>query len=128
MRYAKRPGDLPAVRAERFRESAEAVIETYTDEAVLLLQDGEVLRGEDLQAAMRRIVGLNVPPVTNVRHALVSGDTALLIVDWESHGTAPDGSPVAFAATATDVVRLCPDGNWRYVIDYPFGGRPADAE
>lgn len=126
MRYAKRPEELPAVRAERFSESAEAVIETYTEDAVLLLQDGEIKQGGALRDAMRDIVALGVPPQTNVRHTLVSGDTALLIVDWESHGTAPDGTRVDFSATATDVVRRCPDGNWRYIIDYPFGGKRAD--
>lgn len=126
MRFAKRPEELPAIRAERFTESADAVIETYTEDAVLLLQDGKIMQGDDLKEAMRRIVGLKVPPVTNVRHTLVSGDTALLIVDWESHGTAPDGTEVDFSATATDVVRRCQDGNWRYAVDYPFGGAPAD--
>jgi hypothetical protein len=44
-----------------------------------------------------------------------SGDTALLVVDWEIPA-------IGMAGTATDVALLGEDGVWRCVIDNPHGG------
>ncbi|MFE0124889.1 YybH family protein [Streptomyces parvus] len=55
------------------------------------------------------------------RHTYVSGDLALLIVDWVVEGRAAHGGQVRIAGTATDVARRGPDGLWRYVVDNPFG-------
>ncbi len=48
-------------------------------------------------------------------------DTALLVADWRFHGTAADGSDVATSGTSIEVARRQPDGNWRYLIDLPYG-------
>jgi len=50
-----------------------------------------------------------------------AGDTALLVADWRFHGTAADGSDVATSGTNIEVARRQPDGNWRYLIDLPYG-------
>ena len=55
------------------------------------------------------------PTTHKVRHVLESGDTALLVVDWEIPQAGMSG-------TATDVARRQPDGTWRCVIDNPHGG------
>jgi ketosteroid isomerase-like protein len=125
---AKNPEDVPGAFAERFnRQSIDDVMEIYADGAVLMNESGEIVTGDPVRDAYTEVLALGLPTHTTVRHALVSGDTALLIADWEMHGTAADGSQVDMSGTATDVVRRGADGNWRYVIDYPFGGKGPDA-
>jgi ketosteroid isomerase-like protein len=53
------------------------------------------------------------------RHALASGDTALLVIDWTIDATGVDGKPLAVRGTSTDVVRRQADGSWRCIIDNP---------
>jgi len=55
------------------------------------------------------------------RRVVQAGDTALLGADWRFHGTAADGSDVATSGTSIEVARRQPDGNWRYLIDLPYG-------
>src|SRR5438874_2071849 len=50
-----------------------------------------------------------------------AADPALLVADWRFHGTAADGSDVATSGTNIEVARRQPDGNWRYLIDLPYG-------
>lgn len=129
MKPARNPEDVPGAFAERFnRRSIDDVMEVYDEDAVLLQESGDVVTGDALREAYAEVMKLELPTSTSVRHVLVSGDTALLIADWEVHGTAPDGTRVDLVDTATDVVRRGPDGNWRYIIDYPFGGRPPESE
>jgi len=51
------------------------------------------------------------------RRVLVSGDTALLVIDWVIHARQP------IFGTSTDVVRRGSDGVWRCVIDNPHNVR-----
>jgi ketosteroid isomerase-like protein len=62
-----------------------------------------------------------LPIEATTRHAYVSGDIALLVVDWSIAGTSRQGYPLDLRGTATDVVRRGADGRWRYVVDNPFG-------
>ena len=48
-------------------------------------------------------------------------DTALLVADWQFHGTAADSSDVTTSGSSIEVARRQPDGNWRYLIDLPNG-------
>ncbi|MFI0876378.1 YybH family protein [Streptomyces parvus] len=78
--------------------------------------------------AHRDFLALRVPIRVAPRHTYVSGDLALLIVDWFVEGRAAHGGQVRIAGTATDVARRGPDGFWRYVIDSPFGTAADGAE
>ncbi|MYV60205.1 DUF4440 domain-containing protein, partial [Streptomyces sp. SID4931] len=71
--------------------------------------------------AHRDFLALRVPIRVAPRHTYVSGDLALLIVDWVVEGRAAHGGQVRITGTATDVARRGPDGFWRYVVDNPFG-------
>ena len=55
------------------------------------------------------------------RRVVQVGDTALLLADWQFHGTTRDGGHVSTSGTSIEVARRQPDGSWRYVIDLPFG-------
>jgi ketosteroid isomerase-like protein len=46
-------------------------------------------------------------------------DIALVIVDWELRGTAPDGTAVTHGGRSADVLRRQSDATWRVLIDHP---------
>ncbi|NBE50888.1 YybH family protein [Streptomyces boluensis] len=116
------PGQHPAVFAGAFNSgSPEALARVYADGAVLVPRPGEAVTGAALRDANAAFQGLGLPIEVRPRHTYVADDIALLIVDWVIEGTAPDGAPVHIEGTATDVARRGPDGNWRYLIDNPFG-------
>ncbi|MDT0442872.1 YybH family protein [Streptomyces johnsoniae] len=124
---ATEPEQHPAVFAASFGTgSTEAVTRLYEPGAVLVPRPGEPVTGDGLARSTADVLGLGLPIEVRPRHTYVSGDIALLIVDWVIEGTGPAGEPVHVEGTATDVARRGPDGTWRYVIDNPFGtARPA---
>ncbi|MFE2290671.1 YybH family protein [Streptomyces sp. NPDC059452] len=100
---------------------AAALDQLYEPEAVFVPRPGAPTAGPGRLPAHQDFLALRVPIRVTPRHTYVSGDVALLIVDWTVEGTTADGTPVRIASTATDVARRGPDGFWRYVIDNPFG-------
>jgi ketosteroid isomerase-like protein len=62
-------------------------------------------------AAMKPTIQLTTRKVVQVE------DTALLMADWQFHGTARDGSRVSTSGTSIEVARRQSDGSWRYFID-----------
>ncbi|MEV0258789.1 nuclear transport factor 2 family protein [Streptomyces sp. NPDC050732] len=114
-----RPEDVPAAFAARFNSGdAQAVRELYEEAAAFVPESGVAVHGSaGIAAANAPFLALGLPIAVRPRHVHVSGDVALLVVDWEI-GTGEAGS------TATDVVRRGADGFWRYVIDSPFGAAP----
>lgn len=121
--------ELPAEFAARFNSGdAQAVAELYESGAVFVPPGGPPARTPAaIERANAAFLGLGLPITVRPRDVQVTDDgLALLVVDWEIEGTGPDGEPVRIAATATDVARRGPDGRWRYVIDNPFGGVPAE--
>ncbi|MFK4071197.1 YybH family protein [Streptomyces sp. NPDC029674] len=117
-----RAEDVPAVFAARFNSGdAEAVREMYEDRAVFVPESGVAVHGAaEISAANAPFLALGLPISVRPRHVHVSGDVALLVVDWEIGGG-------AVRSTATDVARRGADGFWRYVIDSPFGAAPSEA-
>lgn len=112
----------PHVFAAAFNSgSPEALARVYAPDAVFVARPGDQVTGPGLAAANAEFQSLGLPVRVSPRHTYVSGDTALLIVDWMIDGTGTDGEHVHIEGTATDVARRGSDGLWRYVIDNPFG-------
>ncbi|MFJ9109434.1 YybH family protein [Streptomyces sp. NPDC102283] len=93
----------------------------FEADAQFVPRPGHPTAGPDRLPAHRSFLALRVPIRVTPRHTYVSGDLALLIVDWVVEGRAAHGDQVRITGTATDVARRGPDGYWRYVIDNPFG-------
>ncbi len=113
---------------------AEVVDRLYEADALFVPRPGQPTTGPGRIPAHRDFLALRVPIRVTPRHTYVSGDLALLIVDWVVEGRAAHSRQVRIAGTATDVARRGPDGFWRYVVDNPFGttedpeqtGRPTE--
>ena len=100
---------------------AEGLDSAYEPDAVLVPRPGFPVGGPARIAANQHFAGMGLPMSARLRRTYVADDIALLIVDWSVRGTAPDGTEIDLAGTATDVVRRGADGVWRYVIDNPSG-------
>ena len=93
----------------------------YADGAVLAAEPGAGASGPDLRVALSQYLQPGATISATTRHALVAGDTALLVIDWVIEGADPGGNPTRFPGVSTDVVRRDADGTWRCVIDNPHG-------
>ncbi|MEO3766910.1 DUF4440 domain-containing protein [Streptomyces sp. B8F3] len=113
---------LPYAFAAAFNSgSPDTLSRIYADDAVFVPRPGTSVSGERMVAANAEFQALGVPIRVQPRHVYVTGDTALLVVDWVLDGPGQDRAHVHIEGTATDVARRGADGVWRYVIDNPFG-------
>ena len=62
------------------------------------------------------------PHIRNtVRRSIVSGDIALVLMDWDLSLTLPDGTRKTETGTATQVMQRQQSGAWRLKISNPLG-------
>lgn len=78
-----------------------------------------------IRAEMEKLIDSNAELVNKTRHTFQSGDTALLIVDWNLSLSTPDGHRIQQSGTATNVLKNDPDVGWRMV--WPIHREPHDA-
>lgn len=103
------------------RGDADAVNAFYTDEAVAVWEPGKPLTGQARKDSVKEFLAVGPKMTAKVRQSFVTGDTALLIVDWVIDTVDADGEPEQLKGVGVDVLRLGEDGNWRYAIDDPYG-------
>jgi len=99
---------------------ANAVNRMYTDEAVAVWEPGKPLTGQARKDYIAAFLTRQPTMTARTRHAYVTGDTALLVVDWSIAATSSDGEQEHFEGVGLDVLRRGEDGNWRYAIDHPY--------
>ncbi|GAA5044373.1 YybH family protein [Streptomyces similanensis] len=99
----------------------EALDAFYTDEAVAVWEPGQPLTGQARRDYQREFLASSPKISTETRQAFVTGDTALLIVDWVIDTVDEDGEPERLTGTGVDVLRRGEDGVWRYAVDDPYG-------
>ncbi len=102
----------------------DGIMSTYIDGAVIMFEPGQAVTDS---AIARRIFSQMIaakPEVTyNDHEVYVSGDTAVHIAPWTMVGTGPDGAKIEQGGLSVAVLRLQADGNWKMVIDNPYGAR-----
>jgi ketosteroid isomerase-like protein len=99
------------------------MLELVDDEVVTVISPGgEAVHGKDAwEKGMKTFLEIGLPLAIKVRSIHQSRNTALVVADWLIEGTGVDGNYVKISGTGADVLRKSRDGNWRYVIDNPFG-------
>lgn len=122
--YATRPEDFAQVFAENFnRRDIQALVDGYTQDAVLNRGGGKVFRGRpEIRAALTQFRAPGLPIKTAPRAIAVSGSVAIVTMEWAIEGRSPEGRDIAMSAIATGVPRLEADGTWRQLLEMPFGG------
>jgi uncharacterized protein (TIGR02246 family) len=120
-------------------ESPEHVIERFTaalnggdvDDAIALYepdatfapQPGEEVKGrEAIRAALDLFMALKPRMAGTITRVMIAGDVALVMNRWQLEGTQADGAPIDMRGHSADVIRRTPDGDWRILIDDPWGG------
>jgi uncharacterized protein (TIGR02246 family) len=120
-------------------ESPEHVIERFTaalnggdvDDAIALYepdatfapQPGEEVKGrEAIRAALDLFMALKPRMAGTITRVMIAGDVALVMNRWQLEGTQADGAPIDMWGHSADVIRRTPDGDWRILIDDPWGG------
>ena len=106
--------EIQAFVAAFNRGDADALDKLYDEHSVLVPAPGQPMTGDQRRAATAHLLGFGMPMRAEVRHIYQAGDIALVIVDWSIEGLGMTG-------TATDVLRRSPDGQWRHLVDNPFG-------
>ena len=100
---------------------AEAVNALYTEDAVTVWEPGNPVSGPERKDQLVRFLAHKPVMSARVRHAYVTGDTALQVVDWTIDVTDQDGNQENLSGVGLDVLVRNTDGNWRYAVDNPFG-------
>ncbi|AUG80449.1 hydrolase [Kitasatospora sp. MMS16-BH015] len=102
----------------------EAVNRMYTEDAISVWQPGQPLTGQARKEALAEFLSMRPTMTAELREKHVTGNTALLVVDWQIDVTTPEG-PEHLQGTGLDVLRRGEDGKWRFAIDNPFGTEAA---
>ena len=117
------PEAFPEVFERRFNaRDIGPLISGYAPDAVLDLGAGQRASGHrEIRGVLEGFLASGLPIKTTPRHATVNGDLAVVTFDWNIKGASPDGQPIDIGGAAVDVLRRDPDGEWRQIIDMPFG-------
>ncbi len=117
------PSAFPHVFKARFdARQIDALVDGYATDAVLDLGGGTKFRGRDsIRPAIENLPAPGLPIQITPRHTQMIGNHAVVLFDWSIKGTAPDGKSVEMGGSAVDVLRQEADGEWRQILDLPFG-------
>jgi ketosteroid isomerase-like protein len=100
----------------------ESLMPLYESEAAFATEPGSLAHGAlGVGEALYGFISMNGELDIEVTRVLEVDDLALVIGVWSFNGTGPEGETVRLAARNADVLRRQEDGNWRFVIDNPWG-------
>jgi uncharacterized protein (TIGR02246 family) len=101
------------------RHDLEALVALYEPDALFASGGGTVHGTAAIREVFRGVLASH--PTIDLRTLGVhrSRDLAMLHGKYVLHDIGPDGAPIHREGRNTEVVRLQPDGRWRYVIDDP---------
>jgi uncharacterized protein (TIGR02246 family) len=92
----------------------------YTEDAISVWEPGVPLSGQARKDALRELIAQKPKMTATLRESQVTGDTALLVVDWVIEVTTPEGEEQRYSGVGLDVLRRR-DGQWLFAVDNPYG-------
>ena len=106
------------------RADLEGVMAAYAEGAVVAFEPGRpVSDAEAMRAGFRMFFGFKPRFSYGGHEVLVSDSLAVHFAPWTMEGTGPDGKPLRQNGLSVALLRRGQDGQWRLVIDNPFGDR-----
>jgi uncharacterized protein (TIGR02246 family) len=99
----------------------DALADLYAVDGFLMARGAPARGSREIRQKLAEYIAMKPTIQLATRRVVQAGDTALLLADWQFHGTRGDGGQVSTSGTSIEVARRQPDGSWRYVIDLPFG-------
>ena len=122
MHSAASPEDLHKLLEQMLNSGdVDALVDLYAVDGILMARGAPARGSSAIRQALVEYVALKPTIQLATRRVVQAGDTALLLADWQFHGTTGDGGQVSTSGTSIEVARRQPDGSWRYVIDLPLG-------
>ena len=122
MRSAVSPEDLHKLFVQMLNcGDIDALADLYAVDGFLMARGAPARGIGAIRQMLAEYVAMKPTIQLATRRVVQAGDTALLLADWQFHGTTEDGGQVSTSGTSIEVARRQPDGSWRYVIDLPFG-------
>jgi uncharacterized protein (TIGR02246 family) len=120
---AHTPEGLDELFAQAFSSGdVDALIALFEPEANYHPEPGQVVTGtQAIREAVSGFLALHPKLALETKILSQTSDIALITANWHLTGTGPDGNPVDMRGQSVAVLRLQPDGTWRFVIDNPFG-------
>lgn len=120
-------GESPSAVIQRFatylnEENVDAALELYDEDAVFAVQPGQVVRGQtEIRQALEGFAAMKPTLTGEIVKVSETTDHAVVFNSWTLKGMSPDGSPIEMGATSADVLRRDSGGQWRVLIDDPWG-------
>jgi uncharacterized protein (TIGR02246 family) len=100
----------------------DAAVALYEPGATFVPAPGRVVSGIDaVREALQAYLALGPKFAGELQSVTAAGDTALVVNNWHSDATAPDGTAIHQSGRSADVLRRQPDGRWLILIDNPWG-------
>jgi uncharacterized protein (TIGR02246 family) len=99
------------------------VIALFSENAAMRITSGEIVANsrEELHRRFAELLQARPQISSKVRRTLVSGDIALVLLDWTLTMNLHDGSRHTETGTATHVMGRGADGAWKLRISNPIG-------
>jgi uncharacterized protein (TIGR02246 family) len=98
----------------------DALAALYASDGFLMARSGPAQGISEIRKALAEYVAMKPTIQLTTRTVVQAGDIALLMADWQFHGTTSNGG-MSTSGTSIEVARLQSDGSWRYFIDLPNG-------
>ena len=122
MNSAQAPEDLHKLLAKALNSGdLDALVALYASDGLLMTRNGPARGITAIRRALAEYVAMKPTIQLTTRKVVQVEDTALLMADWQFHGTARDGGRVSTSGTSIEVARRQSDGSWCYFIDLPNG-------
>ena len=122
MTSAASPEDLHKLFVQALNSGdLDGLIALYAFDGFLMARSGPARGISAIRKALAEYVAMKPTIPLTTRKVVQVEDTALLMADWQFHGTARDGGRVSTSGTSIEVARRQPDGSWCYLIDLPNG-------
>jgi uncharacterized protein (TIGR02246 family) len=124
MGRAQNPAEVYAAYLKAFNAgNIDATLACYEPQACFMSRSGRAAYGEAELREVFRLTFSNKPQMKfNVRKVIPAGENlALVVVEWRSKAVSAEGEVRLWSGMATDIVRRQADGNWKIVLDNPYG-------
>jgi uncharacterized protein (TIGR02246 family) len=118
---------MPARTVARLAEAInrgdlEAALALYEEDAVMVIQPGQLARGAaEMRNAFAGFIALKPTLRMEAEQVVEAGDVALYLGRWSLRGIDPSGQRVAMSGESSDILRRQRDGRWLIALDNPWG-------
>jgi uncharacterized protein (TIGR02246 family) len=118
------PDQVPVAFDAAFNAGdVEGVLAVFSENATMRMADGKSVASgrHELRDRLSGLVKAKPQIHNTVRRTLVSGDVALVLIDWIVTAALPDGKSVRQTGTATQVMVRDGERGWKLRISNPLG-------